>query len=673
MACRSVYVPFNRATVLRITAPLLVTMLMVGPASGADRRSQPEIAGGGVPVLKIDGLRFRDLDRDGHLSPFEDWRIPPERRAHDLVRRMTLSEKAGAMMHDALPVKDNIYDMEALRTLVLQDKMSSFIGRLAADGRILAQQANAAQAVAESARIAIPLTISTDPRSHFQVTDGASVAAVSMSKWPETTGFAAIGDPALVEHFASIARREYRAAGFNMVLAPQADLATEPRWPRINGTFGEDPVRVRAMVAAYVRGFQGGPRGLASGGIPAVVKHWVGYGASDKGYDGHSHYGRFATLDRQSLKIHADAFKGAFAAGVSGVMPAYSIVRVGNESNSRFPPVGAAFNRHLITDLLRKRYGFRGIVLSDWGITRDCGDLCRNGFPAGVMPTREGFSTAWGQEDARAEERFARAVAAGVDQFGGVSDSGPLVSAVLQHFISEARIDRSVERIMALKFRTGLFENPYVDPNEADRLSDASQFRSEGLRAQARALTILKRDPANMPLPRGRKVWSLGLAADVARAHGLVPVERPEEADFGIVRLAAPWKGEHPQYYYGSRQHEGSLAFQGNDPVYARLREAAEKIPVIAVVYLDRPAILSQLVPHVSGLVVDFGASDEALLDGLSGKVMPEGHLPFELPSSEAAVENQRGDLPHDSAMPLFPIGFGLSLTGTANNEKVTP
>jgi beta-glucosidase len=658
---------------LGIAGALPAAMLAMTPASGCDRPPQPAIAGGTVPVLTISGLRFRDLDRDGRLSPFEDWRISPERRAHDLVRRMTLPEKAGAMMHDALPVKDTAYDVEALRRLVLEGKMSSFIGRLAADGRTLALQANVVQAVAENARIAIPLTISTDPRSHFQVTDGASVAGISMSKWPETTGFAAIGDPALVERFATIARREYRAAGFNMVLAPQADLATEPRWPRINGTFGENPERVHAMVAAYVRGFQGGPHGLARAGIPAVVKHWVGYGASDRGYDGHSYYGRWATLDQRSLKLHADAFKGAFDAGVSGVMPAYSILRVGKAGESRFPRVGAAFNKHLITGLLRQRYGFRGMVLSDWGITRDCGDVCRNGFPAGVTPTREGFSTAWGQEDARAEERFARAVAAGVDQFGGVSDSAPLVSAVRENLISEARIDKSVERIMTLKFRTGLFENPYVDPDEADRLAGASQFRAEGLRAQARALTILKRDPANMPLPPGRKVWLLGLSADVARARGLIPVERPEEADFGIVRLAAPWKGEHPQYYYGSRQHEGSLALQDDDAAYARLLEVAEKIPVIAVVYLDRPAILTPIVPRVSGLIVDFGASDEALIDGLAGKVMPEGHLPFELPSSEAAVEMQRGDLPHDSAMPLFPIGFGLSLTGAANNEKVTP
>ncbi|WP_354291459.1 glycoside hydrolase family 3 N-terminal domain-containing protein [Sphingomonas sp. PvP055] len=551
----------------------------------------------------------------------------------------------------------------AATALIRDGHMTSLITRLAASGRTLAEQNNALQGIAAGARIAVPLTISTDPRNHFQVLDGASVAGVAFSKWPEATGFGAIGDAALVERFGDIARQEYRAAGIQQALSPMADLATEPRWSRINGTFGEDPDRVSRLVGAYVRGFQHGAHGLMPDGVSAVVKHWVGYGASEKGYDGHSWYGRYAALSDRTLALHTAAFRGAFAAGVTGVMPTYAIVKIAGRNDGRHPAVGAAFSPYLLTDLLRGQYRFGGFVLSDWGVTRDCGALCRDGFPAKTLPTREGFSTAWGMESVTVEDRFVRAIAAGVDQFGGTTDARPIAAAVRAGRLPLARIDASVRRMLALKFRMGLFENPYVDPAAAERIVGAPGFRAEGLRAQSRALVVLKADAVR--LASGTRVYLVGVDPAVAVAHGLVPVARPEDAARAVIRLAAPWRGEHTQYYYGAKQHEGRLSWAADDPALRTFMDLAAKVPTIAVVYLDRPAILTPLLSRAGGLVADFGASDAALLDALTGRVAPEGRLPFELPSSEAAVDAQAGDVPHDSQSPLFPIGFGLTLSGT--------
>lgn len=649
-------------------AAILSSLMVLSAAQGRPQVQQPVLGTRSVPILSLGHLQFRDLDRNGRLSPFEDWRLPPESRAIDLVRQMSLDEKAGAMVHEALPVVSDDYDLEATRSLIQHGHVNSVITRLAATGVQMAQKANALQEMAEATRLAIPLTISTDPRNHFQHVDGASVASAAFSKWPEATGFAAIGDVPLVEHFADIARQEYRAAGIQIALSPQADLATEPRWPRINGTFGEDPAKVQAMVGAYVRGFQNSAGGVTANGVATVVKHWVGYGASDNGYDGHSFYGRHATLTAASLKMHADAFRDAFKADVAGVMPAYSIVRMrGGGKDARFPEVGAAFNRHLVTDLLRKSYGFRGLVLSDWGVTKDCGPLCRDGFPRGTTPSRDGFSTAWGMEDVQAVDRFARGIAAGIDQFGGVSDASPILAGVRTGRISKASVDQAVIRIMTLKFRLGLFENPYVDPVRAEKLIGNATFQAEGQRAQARALVILKKDAAIMPLPPGKRVYLIGVSADAARSHGLIPVADADKADFALARLSAPWLTEHPQYFYGARQHEGSLEFRSDTPRYAEVDALARKVPTVIAIYMDRPAVLTPLTQVAAGLVVDFGASDEALLDGLAGRIRPEGHLPFNLPSSQASVDAQRGDLPNDLTPPLFPMGYGLSLSDPAS------
>lgn len=291
----------------------------------------------------------------------------------------------------------------------------------------LADQLNRAQEIAEHQRLAIPLTISTDPRNGVgEGSFGTSVSAGQFSKWPDQPGFGAIGDPALVKQFGSIAAQEYRAVGISMALSPQADLATEPRWPRAGETFGEEPGPVGELAAAYIRGFQGSQTGVTRTGVAAVVKHFAGYGAqANQGFDSHNYYGRFAELTQTEFERHVSAFRPAFRAGVAGVMPTYSILKVPGH-----PAVGGAFNRVLLQDVLRKKEGYRGIILSDWGVTNDCDETCINGRRPGEIPARITRGKPWGMENASRADRFVAAVKAGVDQIGDEEDAQPLVDAV---------------------------------------------------------------------------------------------------------------------------------------------------------------------------------------------------------------------------------------------------
>ncbi|USQ96578.1 glycoside hydrolase family 3 protein [Caulobacter sp. RL271] len=655
---------------MRILQRLLIsTAVAVTTGSMALAAEQPALGVRGGKIVTVDGLRFRDLDRDGKLSPFEDWRLSPDVRAADLVSRMTLDEKAGEMMHGTLPAVGGMvpgrgqgYDLDKLKPMILERRVTTFITRLAGDPAWLAEQNNAVQALAEQGRLGVPVTISTDPRHHFQFVDGASVAAGGFSQWPEATGLAAIGDTALVKRFGDIARQEYRAVGIHQALSPMADLATEPRWSRISGTFGEDPALVGRMVKAYIQGFQGGETNLAPNGVSAVVKHWVGYGASAKGFDGHNSYGRYAVFPAGQFDLHVKPFDEAFAAGVAGVMPTYAVLKDLSIDGQSTEQVGAGFSKQLLTDQLRVKHGFKGIVVSDWAITNDCGETCLNGFPAGVKPTFAGLSTAWGVESLTKVDRYAKGVNAGLDQFGGVEDTAELVAAVKAGKIAPARIDDAARRILAIKFEQGLFENPYVDAKAASAVVGSKAFVAEGRAAQSAALTLLENKNGLLPLKgAGRKVWLKGVSPDIARAHGLVPVQDLAEAELAIVRTATPYQTLHPNYVFGSFQHEGDLSFKDGAADYEAIKTASAKVPTIVAVYLDRPAILTNVRDKASALIGDFGAGDDAFLDALTGAAPPRGKLPFELPSSMAAVEAQAEDAPHDSKDPLYPIHFGLT------------
>ena len=641
------------------------------PAGGAPP-SQPQLGTRGVPIIQRDGLRFKDLNRSGAVDSYEDWRLTPEARARDLVGRMTLEEKAGTMMHGtargvgpmAMAGVGTTYDTAANRALIDGAKVTSMITRLGGEPAALAAQNNALQEIAERTRLGIPVTVSTDPRHHFQYVLGASITEGQFSQWPETLGFAALGDTALMKRFGDVARQEYRAVGIHMALSPQADLATEPRWSRINGTFGEAADLAGRLVVAYVAGFQHGTRGVDSVGVQTVVKHWVGYGAAKEGFDSHNYYGRFATFPGANFEYHVRPFLPAFAANVAGVMPTYSILEGATWDGKPIEAVGAGFNHQLLTELLRGRYRFRGIVLTDWAVTNDCEDRCRGGAPAGQRPSFADLGMPWGVEDRSMRARFVQAVKAGVDQFGGTERADMLIDAVRAGELTEARLDSSVQRILTGKFALGLFENPYVEPSEAARRVGTDAFRSEALNAQRRALVLLENQGGILPLRAkanntALRVYLRGISPEAATQRGWTVVTDPKQADVAIVRLTAPFETLHPQYVFGAMQHEGNLAFRDGEPEYEAFKQVSSVVPTVVIVYLDRPAILAPLKERARAVIANFGVSDVALLDVLVGRGKPEGKLPFELPSSMDAVLAQKSDVPHDSPRPLYPLGFG--------------
>jgi beta-glucosidase len=284
--------------------------------------------------------------------------------------------------------------------------------------------------------------------------------------------------------------------------------------------------------------------------------------------------------------------------------------------------------------------------------------------PAGERPSFADVAMPWGVEALPMQARFAKAVAAGVDQFGGTERGDALAAAVRAGALAEARLDTSARRILAQKFALGLFENPYVDPDEAARRVGAEPFRAAALDAQRRALVLLENKGGLLPLRAapGRgplRVYLHGVAPEAAAAVGWTVVADPAQADVAIVRLVAPYETLHPGYVFGAMQHEGSLAFRDGDPAYEAFKRASAAVPTVATVYLDRPAILTPLRDGARALVANFGVSDAALVDVLAGRAAPEGRLPFELPSSMEAVRAQRPDVPRDSERPLYPFGFG--------------
>jgi len=343
------------------------------------------------------------------------------------------------------------------------------------------------------------------------------------------------------------------------------------------------------------------------------------------------------------------------------VMPTYSILENATLGGQPLEQVGAGFNRQLLTELLRGREKFQGVILTDWGITNDCTAVCRNGVAAGERPSFAAIAMSWGVEDIPKRDRFVKAMNAGVDQFGGTEESAVLVDAVRAGALSERRVNESVRRIVRQKFQLGLFENPYADTLKASRIVGSAAFQAEASRTQRRALVLLENRDHILPLSRRmQRVYLHRVDPVVATRYGFTVVSDPAQADVAIVRADAPFETLHPGYVFGAMQHEGNLAFRDGNTDYEAIKKIPVSVPTIVTVYLDRPAILTAIRDRSAALLANFGVSDAALLDVLTGRVAPEGRLPFELPSSMTEVEAQRADRPHDTAHPLYPFGFGL-------------
>jgi beta-glucosidase len=608
---------------------------------------------GAAPLQTNDGLQFRDLNKNGRLDPYEDPRRPIEERVDDLLGQMTLAEKVGLMFHNIAAVNpDGTLSPPSggpfrtpITDQVVGQHMTHFNVHALPEPRLAAVWHNRLQELAESTRLGIPVSISSDPRHAFSNNPAASFMAGFFSQWPEPIGLAATGDPALVEEFGDIARQEYLALGIRVALHPMADLATEPRWARINGTFGEDAELSSRMTAAYIRGFQGTQLGAQS--VACMTKHFPGGGPQKDGEDPHFDYGKEQVYPGNNFDYHLIPFEAAFAAGTAQIMPYY-----GQPIGLPIEEVGFGFNKEVITGLLRGKYGFDGVVCGDWGLVTDAN-----------LGGRIWAARAWGVEHLSRSERLAKAIDAGLDQFGGESCPELVVELVESGQVSESRIDESARRILRDKFRLGLFDNPFVDVDAAAAIVGNPRFRAAGELAQRKSVVLLKNGQPGEPiLPlRGRpKLYVEGVQPESASAYGEI-VASVEEAELAIIRLEAPYVKRQGNFLE-QMFHAGDLDFKDAD--LARIMGILERVPTIVAITLDRPAVLPEIAAASAGLLADFGASDAAILDIVFGRAQPTGKLPFELPSSMEAVVRQAPDLPHDSESPVFPFGHGLDYAG---------
>ncbi|MBI4893187.1 MAG: glycoside hydrolase family 3 C-terminal domain-containing protein [Acidobacteria bacterium] len=668
---------------------------------------QPNLGTRSTPVLKLAGLSFKDLNRNGRLDPYEDWRLPIDRRVADLLARMSVQEKAGLMFHAsisgatgpngevldnptgamgalgrrgsappsqpkgaarAILGRNNPYNIEPgspapVRDLILQRNIRWAVIRPGPEApEITAKFINNLQEIAESSRLGIPMTPSDNPRSGIRRSAmgvefaGRPAQSARLSQWPGQLGMAAIGDIAAVQEHARITARELRAMGIRALLGPQADVATEPRWNRISGTFGDDFDWVAKLTAAFIEGFQGKRLGPES--VLCIVKHFPGDGPVKDGYDPHSDYGKWAIYPANRFDSHLIPFQSAFRAGAGAVMGAY-FIPTGKDT------VAINFSKAMATGLLRDKLAFPGIMVTD---------TIRS------MP--------WGVEHLSRKDQEKAMVLAGVDQILSESDPRYILECVKEGSIPAARLDLSARRILKAMFELGLFENPYVDPEQTKLIAGSTEFVAAGQKAQDRSLVLLKNSGNALPLPAGRKIFLQNLDRQAAAPYGVV-VDDIAQADLSIIRITTPaivypfggsffipgaGGGGRPPAASGRNSTPAAVTVRpvlGNTLAYtgsanqaeldAVLKLAATGKPVIVCVEMDRPTILTEFIEQVPAVLASFGVSDAALFRVIFGKSAPTGKLPFDLPSDMPSVTAQAADASHDFEDPLFKFGFGLT------------
>ncbi|MFL6166941.1 MAG: glycoside hydrolase family 3 protein [Ornithinibacter sp.] len=601
-------------------------------------------------------MRYRDLNGNGVMDPYEDPRLDVESRVDDLLGRLSLEEKVGLMFHTVIEAGADGTVVESAGAIsksptsvvVLEKHLTHFNVHALDDPRMAARWHNALQALAERTPHGIPVTISTDPRHAFIENAGVSFTATSFSQWPEPLGLAALRDADAVREFADIARQEYVAVGIRAALHPTLDLATEPRWARQAGTFGQDPALVTELGTAYLEGFQ--QKVLGPDSVACTSKHFPGGGPQQDGEDAHFPYGREQVYPGGRFADHLAPFPAAVEAGTAAVMPYYGMPVALEVDGEPIEQVGFGYSAQVVTGMLREGLGYDGVVVTDWELVND------NHVGDQVLPAR-----AWGVEHLDPHERMERILAAGADQFGGEECVEVLLDLVAQGRVAEERVDESARRLLAVKFRLGLFDDPYVDEDAAARTVGRDDFRAAGWAAQARSVTVLTNELSDagrlLPLPAGLRIYAEGVRLEVVARHG-IPVERPEDADVALVRLSAPFE-PRSDLFLESWFHAGSLDFPPG--LVVRMQRIAAACPLVVDVTLDRPAVLTPLLPVATAVVASYGTSDDALLEALTGAITPLGRLPFDLPRSMDQVRAHPEDVPgYDD--PLFPFGHGLSL-----------
>lgn len=621
-------------------------------------------------VLEVNGIQFRDLNKNGVMDTYEIPQAPVADRIQDVLSQMNLEEKAGMMFINMIvmvpdgslqerPMLSNPFTfiIPTNSEMIVRRRMNHFNIMQSHDPATMAIWYNSVQKLAERTRLGIPITIASDPRHSFPSSEAAAMFAGYFSHWPEPVGLAATRDTLLVEEFGNIARQEYLAVGIRLALHPMFDLATEPRWSRIYGTFGEDPDLSASMGRAYIRGLQGDS--ISGESVSTMSKHFPGGGPQDDGWEAHFSYGKDQVYPGNKFDLHVSPFlKGAMAANTAQIMVSYA-VGVGITEND----VGFAFSPSIVTDLLRTELGFRGVISTDWAVLSSKRIL---GFTILESP-------GWGVEELKSIDRAEKALTAGVDLFGGESNPEWIVELVNSGRIQEARLDSSVSRLLRDKFLLGLFDNPYVDETKAGTIVGSAPFVEAGKMAQKKSIVLLKNAEMDgstlLPLGPDERIFAQNIDSTAVARYATV-VNSPGEATVALLRIHTPYERPREGGMLESLFHQGDLDFKEGE--LDEILLITQSLPTIVDIYLDRPAVIPEIAKSAAALLGNFGASDEVILDVILGRFNPSGRLPFELPSSMDAVRAQLEDVPYDSENPIFPFGFGLSYSQMGKDSLIT-
>lgn len=721
----------------------------------------------GIKILKKNGELYKDLNRNGRLDPYEDWSLPVEKRAADLASRMSVEQIAGLMLyskHQQIPsnpvgfgagtyngkpfsesglVPSSLTDQQ--KNFLKEDNLRHILITAVESPEVAATWNNNVQAYVEGLGLGIPANNSSDPRNTATVTSEFNAGAGgTISLWPDGLAMGATFDPEIVKQFGEMASQEYRALGITTALSPQVDLGTEPRWYRIANVFSESPQLVTDMGKAYIEGFQTSPKsseiknGWGYQSVNAMVKHWPGGGPEEGGRDAHWAMGKFAVYPGNNFKDHTKPFlEGAFKLDggtqkASAVMPYYTISF--NRDTVYNENVANGFSKYMITELLRNKYGYDGVVCTDWLITADEGET--PGTFAGKP---------WGTEELSVAERHYKVLMAGVDQFGGNNEKGPVLEAYqmgIEEFGEDymrKRFERSAVRLLKNIFRTGLFENPYLNIENTKAIVGKPEFMRAGYQAQLKSVVMLKNKDQVLPVSEKQTVyvpkiytpvktdwWGNATAAGFDYPVDINVVKKyynvtddPKAADFAIVFITSPQSKEGGysevdrkedgngyvpislQYetYTATSAREESIA--AGDPIvdpevtnrsYKDKTTTSSNImdlrtiedtkmlmgdkPVIVSVTADKPMVFSEFERQVEGIVLNFGISTQAVLDIISGKAEPSGLLPLQMPANMETVEAQKEDVPFDmipykdSEGNVYDFGYGLNWNGVITDER---
>ncbi len=632
-------------------------------------------------IIEAEGLKFRDLDGTGELKPYEDWRLEPEERAKDLVSRMTNEEKAGLMVIHDLPmgistpagkavshngVLNEQYEevtkrgrkvMQMPTTLQLASRhIRHIIVRENARPSQFVEWVNALQEVCEGTRLGIPCIVASNSKNESSdICYDAAHESNQFTTFPGTLGLAASRNMDMIEAFARIVHDEFYVSNIRKGYMYMADCATDPRWFRTFGTFGENPELISDIMPRIIRGIQG--EKLDEKGVAVTTKHFPGGGARENGFDPHYAEGKYNCYHtRGSMdQYHLPAFKASIAAGTSSIMPYYAIP---SNSKSSFPQNGAdrfdeeiafAYNDQFINGFLRGQLGFEGIVNSDTGVM-------------GAM--------AWGAEMYTKAGRAARILHAGTDMVSGEEDPAPFAEAVAKGYIDQETFDRAAVRLLTELFRLGLFENPYAEGGEAaDKAVNTPETQKIAYKAHQDSIVVLKNRDSILPLTKeklaGKKVYVemmmrtdyseaelqamaiSGSAANpketVADFARVIKADNPDitfvedfkEADVAVLFLK-PASGS----YFEATDGYLELNVQKNTGVdvdhIREIRESVDK--VIMHVNLNLPYLLTNVEPLADGLTVGFDSFSKAAFDVIKGDARPVGKLPITLPGSDAAL-----------------------------------